>query len=66
MRSITSYITHLECPECGNLFRTTDGSFHTPEGTAAMAGIFNLIKDGIMDPDAKTVFFNTVSGVKYL
>lgn len=66
MRSSTSYITYLECPECGKVFRTTEGSFCSPEGAAAMAGIFNMVKNGIIDPDAKTVFFNTASSVKYL
>jgi len=66
MRSITSFITHLECSECGKVFRTTERLFCSPEGAAAMAGIFNMVKNGIIDPDAKTVFFNTASGVKYL
>ena len=43
-----------------------EGLFCSPEGAAAMAGIFNLVMNGIIDPNAKIVFFNTASGVKYL
>jgi threonine synthase len=43
-----------------------EGIFCSPEGAAGLAGINKLVKQGIVNSDEKTIFFNTASGVKYL
>lgn len=54
MRSLTKFITHEE------------GLFCSHVGIVAKAGTFNTVKNGMVDPDVKTVFFYIASGVKYL
>ena len=43
-----------------------EGIFPCPEGAATLAGVKNLLNQGLVDPDEKIVLFNTGSGLKYL
>jgi threonine synthase len=55
-----------EIIEAQQFLANEEGLFCSPEGAAGMAGINSLVKEGIVNSDEKTIFFNTASGVKYL
>ncbi len=59
-------VSDTEMLEAGVRLAAQEGIFAAPEGAACVAAMTRLLRDGILRPDARTVIYNTGSGLKYL